>query len=200
MLLRLILVCFICLASFASAELAFDIHPEGHARLEYDGHDPEVAWVVRCNRPMRDCAARSGHALVRVSDDKVALSLFSVKGTSLVLTDDSSEAWTSSRMSSLSLQDITTLDALETYVVLVGARGPETLTRLHGIKDVVAYLRWLQTDEARAVRDARLWPENGELDQASLEGQALFRYQELLRRRAVKVTPIPEVRSFISPL
>lgn len=190
---------FLFAPSLSYGDETYDIHPDGHARFFLNDQTFQASWIVRCTRPMRDCAARSSHGLVRVTDEGISLSLFSAAPTPLIMTDVDSEVWSYQRLAGLSPNDIDALNHPETKVVLMGRRGPEALTNLHGIEAVVTYLTWLQTDTARAVRDARLWPDGERLDEASLEGLALFRYRELLRRRAVKSIEVPQITSFIAP-
>lgn len=200
-LMRLLSVLFTAMSCVASAEPVFDIHPDGHARMYSTEKRDMVQWIVRCTRPMRDCSARSPRALIRTLDGRVTLSFYSANETApLILLKDSTEAWTHNRLSQLSAEDMEELGADTTFVVLSGDRGPETLLQLTGLVDVVDYLKWLNSDTARAIRDARVWPAGDDLDPDSLEKQALFRYNELLRRKRISVPDTQLMMPMIQPM
>jgi len=185
----------------ASANTMQDIDPHGHARFVMGSAERPIGWVVRCNRPMRDCSARTTYAVVRVLDGQATLSFFSSTDSApLVLTNDASESWSQARLGKLTTMDIDVLNDLETFVVLSGRRGPETLASLNGLTEVIDYLSWLQSDVARAIRDASLWSNEGGLDVTALESVALFRYNELIRRRRLDVPSVPPMKPTISPM
>ena len=56
-------------------------------------------------------------------------------------------------------------------------------TRTTALNPVVSYLRWVNGDTARTLRDARLWPEDGTLNTAEMSDVVLERYEVLQRRR-----------------
>lgn len=175
----------ILVASAVSAEMTAEIRQDGQAKFTHSSSDNQVSWIVTCTQPMRDCSARSASALVRVSGSKVRLAVMSSNDHWMMTsTGVNWLGWPDSKLQMLSKGDVAYLSQSEIEIYLIGAFGQQESISLSGLSEVAGYLMWLQTDTARALRDARLWPRGNEVNTADLSDQARHRYEELLRRRA----------------
>lgn len=144
-------------------------------------------WSVYCAQPLRSCVARAPGLVLRI-DEHGAPWLITVitPGARISIqsrnfTQDSPLLF-SRKLEKNSIQSL----MQEKSFVVIEEKGVVVLrTRTAGIDRVIDYLTWLRSSTARTLRDARLWPRNGDIRVQNMTPDVLERY-EVMQRRALE--------------
>ena len=137
------------------------IEPDGTARFFLVRDDVRMSgWTVNCRVPMRGCVARSQGLVLRLDENREPWLIAALSpNTRLFLETSETREEIEGVFSKPLSRD--TLDSLSRGDVhLVAQEVDRSVHRMPtaGVKQVADYLEWLQTNTARAARDARTWP------------------------------------------
>ncbi|MDT0683175.1 hypothetical protein RM543_10795 [Roseicyclus sp. F158] len=132
------------------------------------------AWTVSCRVPLRGCVARGPGIVLRLDGSQAPWLLGPITPGARISLDDGRRREALDGLFARPVPEALVARLSNRQVRLIieepGYRDRE-LT-LAGLADVIDYLAWIETHEARTGRDARRWPGLADLVQAGLtEGE-----------------------------
>ncbi len=150
------------------------------------GDARQELWSVYCAQPLRSCVARAPGLVLRIDNvgSPWLIAATSQGAAVSVLSRDTLHS--SPRLFTQPL-DSSMIKRLSqnTPFVIVKEDGKIVLqTATAGIDRVIDYLTWIQGNTARTLRDARLWPRNGDIRVQDMTPEVLERY-DIMQRRAL---------------
>jgi len=151
-----------------------------------NGDVREELWSVFCTQPLRSCVARAP-GLVLSIDAKGAPWLIAVTGQGAkisVRSRNRDRAFPNLFAEPLSASTIRQLSPNNNSVTVKENGNVVLDTPTTGIDRVIDYLTWVRGNTARTLRDARLWPRNGDIRIQDMTPEVLERY-EVMQRRAL---------------
>lgn len=144
-------------------------------------------WSVDCRQPLRGCVARAPGLVLRVDEHQqpwlVAAAQHGARTSVQVVNFTQDAPFLLSRPLDAGMLD--QLTRSNAFVVIEESGFVAQRTRSTGIAHVANYLAWLNTETARTLRDARLWPSHGRLAVGDMTPEVLERY-EVMQRRALE--------------
>lgn len=141
-------------------------------------------WAVQCAQPLRGCVARAPGLVLRIDDNfepwllSVSQPNARVSLQSRNYTKDIPHLFTRALSDDL----IHSLSDEKSFVVLEENGRVIQRTRTTGLDQVVDYLKWINGNTGRTLRDARLWPRNEDIRIQDMSEEVLERYAVMQRR------------------
>lgn len=151
------------------------------------GDQRRELWSVHCAQPLRSCVARAPGLVLSV-DENGAPWLISVTppGTRISMqTRNYTRNVPHLFNQALNADSIRRLSAEKAFVVVEENGSVVLRARTTGLNKVVDYLTWIRGSTARTLRDARLWPRNGDIRVQDMTPEVLERF-EVMQRRALE--------------
>ncbi|MDO6731976.1 hypothetical protein Q4577_18240 [Marinovum sp. 2_MG-2023] len=142
-------------------------------------------WSVDCRQPLRGCVARAPGLVLRV-DDHGAHWLIAAShpgARKSVQTRNYTRDTPEILSRPLSADTLAQLSQKNTFLVIEEQSTVVLRAQTTGIAHVAGYLAWINSETARTLRDARLWPKNEPLQTDNMTPDVLERYQVMQRRR-----------------
>ncbi|MCX7560508.1 hypothetical protein OS190_13105 [Sulfitobacter sp. F26204] len=161
------------------AEIGNDISASGSAmfyNVTSQGRLP--VWSVTCRVPLRGCIARANGAVLHLDATGAPWLLVarSIQGSLWIQHQNlrrNADEITSRPLSDFAIGELSRPGA----ALLAEEPGlPSIRIATTGIDHVVRYLHWVESETARVLRDARLWPDKGTLELNETEAAVLDRY------------------------
>ena len=169
--------------------IVVEIETYGGAAFDLvDDERRERLWTVSCRAPLRDCMARKDGLVVSLDRlGNVRLSAFVHPDADVTIAGTETGA-----AAPLPLGDALTPTQLATLDdrgvgISIAQEESEVVIGTEGLGRVADYLTWVESDTAHALRDARLWPRDGDLDPEEMSEEVRERWRQL-RRRMVEPT------------
>ena len=157
-------------------------------------------WSVHCVQPLRGCLARAPGLVLRLDDQGRPWLIAVAEPQARVLLrargrTRPAPGLLTAPLSPKSRAELSVRDA----EVIIEQSGAERLrTPTTGLDRVVDYLVWINGNTARTLRDARLWPRNGDIRIQDMSPEVLERY-DVMQRRALEAQrrrgPVPASRT-----
>ena len=157
-------------------------------------------WSVHCLQPLRGCVARAPGLVLRLDGQgRPWLIAATAPGARISVRSGGRIRQTPQLLSTpLDTPRITRLSARDGTVIVEEGEATRLRTPTAGLARVLDYLRWINGNTARTLRDARLWPKNGEIRIQDMSPEVLERY-EVMQRRALEAArrpgPLPAQRT-----
>lgn len=144
-------------------------------------------WSVYCAQPLRSCVARASGLVLRIDETGAPWLLAVTPPGARVSIQSRNYTFDAPDTFSMPLDaEVIARLAGEQAFLIVEESGQVVLrSRTTGIDKVVDYLSWIQGSAARTLRDARLWPRNGEIRIQDMTPEVLERF-EVMQRRALE--------------
>lgn len=144
-------------------------------------------WSVYCAQPLRACVARASGLVLRIDEHGAPWLIAVTPPGARVSIQSRNYTQEAERLFSRALDaDLIERLSHEKAFVVVEENGSVILrSRTTGIDKVVDYLTWIKGNTARTLRDARLWPRNGDIRVQDMTPAVLERY-EVMQRRALE--------------
>jgi hypothetical protein len=142
-------------------------------------------WSVHCSQPLRGCVARANGLALRLDSSMRPWLIAAASAEARISLQEKNYTSDVPGLFSAPLSDemLARLSAPDSFVVIEERGRVIQRTRTEAIARVASYLRWVNGDIARTLRDARLWPDEGRLDPADMSPSVLERYEVMQRRR-----------------
>ena len=164
----------------ATLDRIWDINSDGSAKLFVQTEKSRaVLWTVSCRVQLRGCVARGGAGNLWIDSNGQAVLVFPVPATARI-----SVGWRNQ------VRDVPGLNGRplrDESILLLAQQGAHLIAEDHdavvfrepttGIDEVIRYLKWLLTDEARVLRDASLYPDMSVVPPEALDTEVLERYR-----------------------
>jgi len=150
------------------------------------GDAREELWSVYCTQPLRSCVARARGLVLRIDASGAPWLIAAASPEAKVYVRNRNTEKLAPNLFTQPL-DATTIRRLSqhTNAAIVKENGMVVLdTGTAGIDHVIDYLLWIRGDTARTLRDARLWPRNGDIRVQDMTPEVLERY-DVMQRRAL---------------
>jgi hypothetical protein len=165
--------------------VASEVHEAGPALFyRVTGEQRTELWAVDCTAPLRGCVARAPGLTLRVAPDLSVWALAAASASARIsvqhrnYTRDAPDLF----FRPLAFDEIAELSRPNSFILIEdGATHLRISTQ--GLGQVASYLRWVQSPTAHTLRDARLWPKGGALQEDAMSPEVLERYEILQRRQ-----------------
>jgi len=144
-------------------------------------------WSVHCRQPMRGCVARTGGLVLRLDEHAQPWLLAAVSPKARISLQSEHYVQDGAGLFSepLTARKISRLSTRESHVIIEENGTVLHRMRTTGLNDLVSYMRWINSETAHTLRDARLWPRNDSLSIQNMTPEVLQRY-ETMQRRAIE--------------
>lgn len=151
------------------------------------GETRQELWSVYCAQPLRSCVARSAGLVLRIDDKGAPWLIAATLPSSRISIQERNYTQDAPKLfdGPLRADQISKLSGQDAFVI-VEEHGRTVLRgRTTGLDRVINYLTWVQGTTARTLRDARLWPRDGDIRIENMSPEVLERY-EVMQRRAME--------------
>lgn len=144
-------------------------------------------WSVYCAQPLRSCVARSRGLVLRIDDRGAPWLIAATLPSSRISVQERNYTQDSPNLFNgpLHADKIRKLSGQDAFVIIEEQGKTILRSRTTGLNRVIDYLTWVQGNTARTLRDARLWPRNGDIRIQEMAPEVLERY-EIMQRRALE--------------
>ena len=144
-------------------------------------------WSVHCAQPLRACVARSPGLVLRIDAEMQPwLIAPATPGVRISIQDRNYTQDTPNLLTGpLKADRIKKLSGENSFVIIEENGRVIQRTRTTGLDRVIDYLTWVHGNTAHTLRDARLWPRNGDIRVQDMTPEVLERY-EVMQRRALE--------------
>lgn len=144
-------------------------------------------WSVYCVQPLRSCVARAPGLVLRIDEDGQPwlITVMSPGARVSVQNRNYTRNMPSIFARPLDREAIKELSGQQSFVVIEEQAQVVLRTRTTGLNKITDYLTWIRGNTAHTLRDARLWPRNGDIRIQDMTPTVLERY-EVMQRRAIE--------------